>query len=128
MSNPERDVEWTSRNRCYGISRDELHRLRKANSRHLESRLPAVDVNKAVGAHLRKHGRSTARGIYNKTGIFMPDIRQALARLVDEGVVKRDGEIWEKSTQTGHRNAAAYVWRNKPGKKKRRGRGRDKKK
>ena len=127
MPDAERDEKWTERERCYGVNRDVLSALRAANRSHLERRLPAAEVNKKVGAHLRKHGRSTARGIHNKTGIFIPDIRQALARLVDEGVVERDGDIWEKSTQTGHRFAAAYAWRKTPGPKTARGRGKRKK-
>ena len=123
----ERDAEWVERKRCYGISRDELSALREENRDHLRDRLPAKEVNKRVGVYLRKNGRSTARGIYNETGIFIPDIRQALARLVDEGVVERDGDIWEKSTQTGHRYAAAYAWRKVPGPKIQRGRGKAKK-
>jgi predicted transcriptional regulator len=116
--NGDREIKWHERQRCYGIDRETLTDMREANRAHLESRLPAGEVNKHVGDHLKKHGRSTARCIGNKTGIFIPDIRQALARLVDMGHVERDGDIWEKSTQTGHRFAAAYVWKKKRGPKK----------
>ena len=116
-------VRWAERERCYGVDREELADLREANSEHLATRLTASEVNDEVGAYLRENGRSTARRIYNDTGIFLPDIRQSLARLVDLGVVERDGDIWEESTQTGHRFAAAYAWKNTPGKKKPRKRG-----
>ena len=81
--NGDREIKWHERSRCYGIDRETIDALREANKNHLEQRLPAGEVNERVGDHLREHGRSTARGIYNVTDIFIPDIRQALARLVD---------------------------------------------
>jgi len=123
----ERDIKWHARTRCYGIDRETITNLRQTHKKCMRDRLPASEVNQLVGAHLRKHGRSTARSIGNACDIFIPDVRQSLARLVDLGVVERDGDIWETSTHTGHRNAAAYAWRKVPGPKTPRGRGRSKK-
>jgi len=100
----------TEERRIYGLNRVELQALRKKCDRLMEERLSAGEVNEKVARYLQRKTRATARQISIAISVRLPDIRQSLARLIDLGVVERDGDLWEDSVVSGQREAAAYKW------------------
>jgi predicted transcriptional regulator len=89
----------------------EMQQLRAISEDAIKSRDPAAVMMKKVEKHFKNVERTTIRKCARSTSLRLPDVRQMVARLIDFGVLERDGEIWEDSVQSGQRNAAAYRWK-----------------
>lgn len=92
----------------YGVNRAEMMQLRAEGASLLANREDAGVITAKVEAFFRRNGHSTARRVAGSLNLRIADARSAIARLVENETLIRDGDLWEKSTQTGHRYAAAY--------------------
>jgi hypothetical protein len=94
----------------YGVSRAEMTALRAQAQQLLDDRDSTENMQARVAKHLRNVERSTARKVSRSLSMRLADVRMAIARLIDNGKVERDGDLWEDSVVSGQRYAAAYKW------------------
>jgi predicted HTH transcriptional regulator len=94
----------------YGLWPEEIAELRRRGQEMANARPSAAEMLEKVGKCMQRRKQATARQISKSTHIRIADVRQSLARLINAGVVVREGEIWEDSVQQGQRFAAAYKW------------------
>lgn len=100
----------TDRGRIYGLDRLEVEAMRRKCDEIRAHQYSSGEVTGAVSKFLKGRDKATARQISVSVRIRIPDVRQAIGRLVELGKVERDGELWEDSVVSGQRFAAAYRW------------------
>lgn len=93
---------------AYGLDWMEIQALRAKAQYALETRDPVSVMRAKIEKHFANVRRTTIRKCARSLSMGLADVRQIVARLIDAGILERDGEIWEDSVQSGQRYAAAY--------------------
>lgn len=101
------DTPLRVRDRCYGVDRAVLGRMRMRAQLAAESRGTMADHMEPVRAYLADRGETTARQLSEDLGLWLADARNAIGQLMAFGELERDGEIPEGSDG---RWVARYVW------------------